>query len=94
MTTATLYAQLPVKPNIFGVFADFGLVRGAFQSADTYYNAGIALRLGKVFGVYFPLIYGNNYFTTNLWQNYAQNIRFSLRINVVNKLSIHSLLNS
>ena len=94
LTTATLYAQLPVKPNIFGVFADFGLVRGAFQSADTYYNAGIALRLGKVFGVYFPLIYGNNYFTTNLWQNYAQNIRFSLRINVVNKLSIHSLLNS
>ena len=94
LSSATLYAQLPIKPNLFGVFADFGLARGVFQTVDTYYNAGIALRMGKVFGVYFPLVYGNSNYSGNLFNNYAQNIRFSLRINIVNRLSLHSLLNS
>ncbi len=94
LTTATLYAQLPIKPNFFGVFADFGAGRGTFQTVDMYYNAGVALRLGKVFGVYFPLVYGNNTFSGDLFTNYAQNIRFSLRINPVNRLGLHALLNS
>jgi hypothetical protein len=94
LTTASVYAQLPIKPNLVGVFADFGLGRGTFQTVDMYYNAGLALRLGKVFGVYFPLVYGNNTFSGNLFTNYAQNIRFSLRINPVNRLGLHALLNS
>jgi hypothetical protein len=94
LTTASVYAQLPIKPNIFGVFADFGAASGVFQTVDTYYNAGVALRLGKVFGVYFPLIYGNSYANTDLFSNYAQNIRFSLRINPVNRLGLHARLNS
>jgi hypothetical protein len=94
LTTATVYAQLPIKPNFFGVFADFGAARGTFQTVDMYYNAGVALRLGKVFGIYFPLVYGNNTFAGNLYTNYSQNIRFSLRINPVNRLSLHALLNS
>jgi len=94
LTTATVYAQLPIKPNIVGVFADFGLCRGWFQTVDMFYNAGVALRLGKVFGVYFPLVYGNNTIAGNLYTNYAQNIRFSLRINPVNRLGLHALLNS
>ena len=94
LTTATVYAQLPIKPNIVGVFADFGLCRGWFQTVDMFYNAGVALRLGKVFGVYFPLVYGNNTIAGNLFTNYAQNIRFSLRINPVNRLGLHALLNS
>jgi hypothetical protein len=94
LTTATVYAQLPIKPNFFGVFADFGAGRGTFQTVDMYYNAGVALRLGKVFGVYFPLVYGNNTIAGNLYTNYAQNIRFSLRINPVNRLGLHALLNS
>ncbi|NDE04295.1 MAG: M1 family peptidase, partial [Flavobacteriia bacterium] len=61
LTTASVYAQLPIKPNFFGVFADFGAASGVFQTVDTYYNAGVALRLGKVFGIYFPLVYGNSY---------------------------------
>lgn len=94
LTTASVVAQLPVKPNIFGVFADFGLGRGVFQTTDAYYNAGLALRLGKVFGLYFPLMYGSTNFTGDLFENYAQNIRFSLRINPVNRLGLHSRLNS
>ena len=94
LTSATVYAQLPIKPNFFGVFADFGAGRGTFQTVDLYYNAGVALRLGKVFGVYFPLVYGNNTFSGDLFTNYAQNIRFTLRINPVNRLSLHALLNS
>ena len=94
LTTASVYAQLPIKPNFFGVFADFGAARGTFQTVDMYYNAGVALRLGKVFGVYFPLVYGNNTFAGDLFTNYAQNIRFSLRINPVNRLGLHALLNS
>ena len=94
LTSATVYAQLPIKPNFFGVFADFGAGRGTFQTVYLYYNAGVALRLGKVFGVYFPLVYGNNTFSGDLFTNYAQNIRFTLRINPVNRLSLHALLNS
>jgi hypothetical protein len=97
LTTASVYAQLPIKPNIFGVFADFGLAptSGINESAiDHFYNAGLAIRMGKVFGVYFPLVYGNSYYTGQLFTNYAQNIRFSLRINIVNRLSLHTLLNS
>jgi hypothetical protein len=94
LTTAIVYAQLPIKPNFFGVFADFGAGRGTFQTVDLYYNAGLALRLGKVFGIYFPLVYGNNTFSSDLFTNYAQNIRFSLRINPVNRLGLHARLNS
>ena len=94
LTTATVYAQLPIKPNLVGVFADFGAGRGTFQTVDMYYNAGMALRLGKVFGIYFPLVYGSNNISGDLFTNYAQNIRFTLRINPVNRLSLHTLLNS
>ena len=97
LTTASVYAQLPIKPNIFGVFADFGLAptSGINESAiDHFYNAGLAIRMGKVFGVYFPLVYGSSYYTGQVFTNYAQNIRFSLRLNIVNRLSLHTLLNS
>lgn len=100
LTTATVYAQLPIKPNIFGVFADYGMGAGVFKTMDSYYNAGVALRLGKVFGLYFPLVAGSNagpegnFMANNLFANYAQNIRFTLRINPVNRLGLHALLNS
>lgn len=100
LTTATVYAQLPIKPNIFGVFADYGMGAGVFKTMDSYYNAGVALRLGKVFGLYFPLVAGSNagpegnFMANDLFTNYAQNIRFTLRINPVNRLGLHALLNS
>lgn len=94
MSTATLYAQLPIKPNVLGVFADLGFAKGVFQTMDTYVNAGLALRFGKVLGIYFPMTYGYNGHFSNVFTNYAQQIRFSLRINIVNRLSLHTLLNS
>ena len=100
LTTATVYAQLPIKPKFIGVFSDLGFVNGGLKSIDTYYNAGLALRFGKVFGLYFPLVYGHNateegnFIAGNLFSNYAQNMRFTLRINPVNRLGLHALLNS
>ena len=100
LTTATVYAQLPIKSKFIGVFSDLGFVNGGLKSIDTYYNAGLALRFGKVFGLYFPLVYGHNateegnFIAGNLFSNYAQNMRFTLRINPVNRLGLHALLNS
>lgn len=100
LTTATVYAQLPIKPKFIGVFSDLAFVNGGLKSMDTYYNAGLALRFGKAFGLYFPLVYGHNateeghFIAGNLFSNYVQNIRFTLRINPVNRLGLHALLNS
>jgi hypothetical protein len=92
LTTATVYAQLPIKPNILGVFADYGFASGAAQSVDMYYNAGVGIRFGKVFGLYLPLVNSSN--MGDLYTNYMSHVRFTLRINPVNRLSLHSLLNS
>ncbi|MFM7007179.1 MAG: M1 family metallopeptidase [Flavobacteriales bacterium] len=100
LTSATVYAQLPLKPNILGAFVDYGMGAGTFKTIDSYYNAGLAIRFGKVFGLYFPLVAGSNSSEEGLWKadnlfsNYAQNIRFSIRINPVNRLGLHALLNS
>ena len=73
---------------------------GTFKTIDSYYNAGLAIRFGKVFGLYFPLVAGSNSSEEGLWMadklfsNYAQNIRFSIRLNPVNRLGLHALLNS
>jgi hypothetical protein len=73
---------------------------GTFKTIDSYYNAGLAIRFGKVFGLYFPLVAGSNSSEEGLWKantlfsNYAQNIRFSIRLNPVNRLGLHALLNS
>lgn len=81
MATGNFYFQLPIKPNFFGVFADFGTVR---LGATNYglFNTGLALRFGDVFGLYFPLYMNDileNSFTT---KNYAERIRFSLKLNI------------
>lgn len=100
LTTATVYAQLPIKPNILGAFVDYGMGAGVFKTMDSYYNAGLALRFGKVFGLYFPLMSGSNagpegnFIADELFTNYAQKIRFTLRINPVNRIGLHTLLNS
>ena len=100
LSTATVFAQLPIKPNILGAFVDYGMGAGAFKTIDSYYNAGLALRFGKVFGLYFPLLSGSNagpegnFMADELFTNYAQKIRFTLRINPVNRIGLHTLLNS
>lgn len=82
LTSANLFIQLPIKVNGLGVFADAGaisqngLVYGAF-------NSGLGFRISDVFGVYFPLYQSLN--MGNLFTDYKSNIRFSLKLNLVNK---------
>jgi hypothetical protein len=88
LTSANLYAQLPLKTNIFGLFADFGLFNDANQNTFVY-NTGLAVRFGKVFGVYFPILMSDNF---KMDIKYTQKIRFTLSANIVNKpLKINGL---
>jgi hypothetical protein len=91
MTTANAYLQLPINPNLFGVFCDVG----AFYNGSiiqTAWNTGLGIRFSNVFGVYFPLFRSEN-MGVDLYKKYKEQIRFSLRLNIVNKgLKIGNLL--
>jgi hypothetical protein len=83
MTTGNFYLQLPIKPNVLGVFADAGTYSNG-SATNGIFVTGLGMRLGKVFGVYFPLYQSDNMgalFTSN----YSKNIRFTLKMNIVNK---------
>lgn len=84
-----LYFQLPIKPNLFGVFADYGAFSNG-MSVETAYNAGLGVRLSNVFSVYFPLVRSTN--MGSLWTNYGSEIRFSLKLNLVNNFNLSNLL--
>jgi hypothetical protein len=91
MTSVNGYIQLPIKPNLFGAFGDWGAFYNGTQ-VQTAFNSGIGLRFGSVFGVYFPLFRSGD-FGSDLFDKYHENIRFSLRLNIVNKgLKIGNLL--
>lgn len=84
MTSGNLYLQLPLKPGIFGVFAD----AGGFQNGNVFYaafNTGLGVRLGKVFGVYFPLYMSKNLEDAYGNAKYGEKIRFTLKMNFINK---------
>lgn len=93
MATANLYFQFPIKPNIFGVFADFGTFYNG-TSFNGAINTGLALRLGKVFGVYFPVWMSKQMDAAYNSKNYAERIRFTLKMNIQSKpLNFMKLLN-
>ena len=82
LTSANLFFQLPIKFNGLGVFADAGAVS---QNGTVYgaFNTGIGFRISQIFGIYFPLYQSVN--MGNLYTNYQSSIRFSLKMNMVNK---------
>lgn len=86
LTAANFYMDLPLKPGIFGIYADAGGFdnNGTFE---TVFNAGIGIRIQKVVGIYFPLIMSQNlmdaYEATG--SKYGEKIRVSVRLNIVNK---------
>ena len=93
MATANLYFQFPIKPNIFGLFADFGTFYNG-TSFNGAINTGLALRLGKVFGVYFPVWMSKQMDAAYNSKNYAERIRFTLKMNIQSKpLNFMKLLN-
>jgi hypothetical protein len=92
MATTNLYFQLPI-PNvgIFGIFADAGAFSNGV-SVNSVVNTGIGMRLGQVFGLYFPVWMSKNLDDSYGNSNYAERIRFTLKMNIVNKgLSLNSL---
>jgi len=91
LTAANFYMQLPLKPGLFGVFGDFGAYDTG-NNIETLYNVGLGVRLSNVLGVYFPLAQSAN--MGDLFDNYGQKIRFTLKMNLVNKrINLSNLLN-
>lgn len=75
------YISLPVKPNVFGLFLNQGLFPKG-QKMEYMFNTGLALKVGEVFGVYFPLYRSSN--MGNLFNGgYADEIRFTIQFNIV-----------
>lgn len=86
MAAANFYIETPIGPKIFGLYADFGLFDQAYSSKPAQaYDLGLAMRLGKVFGIYFPIIQSDNMIKAYSSQNYAERIRFTLKFNLTNK---------
>jgi len=84
MATGNLYFQIPIKPNMFGVFIDFGTVQLGTKNYGLF-NTGLALKLGDVFGVYFP-IYMNDVLENSFGsKKYSERIRFSLKLNLMTR---------
>ena len=90
MTTANFYMDLPVP--FAGVFADVGAVD---LNGTVYgmYNTGLGIRIGKVFGIYFPLLTSDNLIQGMLSENYLDRIRFTLSMNFVNTGRFRRLIN-
>jgi hypothetical protein len=96
MTTGNIYLQLPIKPGIFGVFADFGAFWNNIDSTgvnpgtnsikvNTAANAGLAIRISNFFGVYFPLWMSNELDQSFGNSSYLTKIRFTMKFNIMNK---------
>lgn len=102
MITGNLYFQLPLKTGLLGVFADAGVFDTNLPGMGTkfsqgVFNTGLCVRMGDIFGVYFPLLMSNNlvnsYGSSDIFVNYGQKVRFTLRLNLINKpINLSSLL--
>ncbi|TNE54194.1 MAG: M1 family peptidase [Bacteroidetes bacterium] len=84
LMTANVFAQLPFGPRSLGIFADVG---GLKQGTVVYgvFNTGIGLRFGDFFGLYFPIYNSDHLEAAYTGKNYLNRIRFSLRLNPVNR---------
>lgn len=81
ITSANFYMESPLK--FVGLYADLG----GFSKNKIVYGvaaAGIGVRLGKVIGVYFPVWMSKNLDAAYAGAKYAEKIRVSLKLNIVN----------
>jgi hypothetical protein len=94
MATTNIYFQLPIPIfGIFGVYADLGAFSNGF-SVNTAINTGLAVRFGKVFGVYFPVWMSKELNDSFSGGKYGEKIRFTLKMNLVNQSGkLFSLIN-
>ncbi len=93
MATANFYMDLPIpKIGFLGVFADYGVFNNGI-SVNSAINTGVGLRFGKVFGLYLPVWMSKQLNDSFGNASYAEKIRFTLRLNPMNKpLKLSSLL--
>jgi hypothetical protein len=85
MGAGNLYVQLPIpKLSIFGVFADFGTFYNG-TSVNSAINAGAAIRISSVFGMYFPIWMSKELDASYGNSKYGEKIRLTLKLNLVNK---------
>jgi hypothetical protein len=94
MATTNLYVQLPVpRLGFLGAYADAGIFSNGV-SINSAFDAGVGIRISKVFGVYFPLWMSKELADSFGNSSYSEKIKFVLRMNIVNKgLSLSSLFN-
>jgi hypothetical protein len=81
MTTLNLQTDLPVLP--FSAYLDLGRAHG---NDELFYGTGLALNVGEgFFSLYLPIA-GSNFVndTPENFKDFKQNIRFSLRLNMLN----------
>lgn len=67
--------EIPYLPVV--LFSDYGMFDNN-GSMEAMWNLGLGLKLGKIFGIYFPIIESDNMFPDGT--SYGQKIRFSLRL--------------
>lgn len=93
MATANLYMDLPIpKMGFIGVFADYGAFHNGV-SVNSAINTGFGLRFGKVFGLYLPVWMSKQLNDSFGNASYAEKIRFTLKLNPMNKpIKLSSLL--
>ena len=83
MATTNLYVELPLLRNIFGIYADYGVFHNGTALNDAY-DAGIGLRLGSVFSIYFPVLISTEMNDSFGDAKYLQKLRITLRLNPFN----------
>ncbi len=84
MLTGNMWLQLPYLPKIFGAFADAGIFHNG-TSTSTAVNLGVGMKLGDIFGLYFPLWMSKELNDSFGNSKYREKIRFTLNLNIANK---------
>jgi hypothetical protein len=90
LSSINFYLQLPVKPDIFGLFVDYGMFNS--YKVESVFNSGFAIRFKKIVCIYFPVLMSQNLENSYLSKDYLSRIRFSFRLNFVNiPLNVNSI---
>jgi hypothetical protein len=85
MASVNATMQLPVKPDIFVAFADFGLRPNSNPNnpVSSFVNTGLGIKISSFVGIYFPLWRSWN--MSNMYTNYGKEIRLTLKFNPAGK---------
>jgi len=86
VASTNVYMELPIpKIKFIGVYADYGLFKSGIQSeVQSALNTGIGLRVGKFFGIYFPLWMSSDLKDSYGDAGYGEKITFTLKLNPLN----------